>query len=166
MIYFQVGQYNESVSKGGLKPNLAENLANLFPEEKDAEVAMMWEMVLKMAEITPPNPNADAAKYRASTSVSRGIIHKSKNYLEAAFLKFVKNTVFTNLQKAELGGVPGTFHLIRSFLNVKISPHTPGLEDGLVDGVPVWPLIFFCLRSGDISAAIKAASEAGPGKNC
>ena len=79
------------------------------------------------------------------------------------FLKFVKNTVFTNLQKAQLGGVPGTYHLVRSFLNVKISPHTPGLEDGVVDGVPVWPLIFFCLRCGDISAAIQAADEAGPG---
>lgn len=35
----QVGQYNEAITRGGLKPNLAENLATLFPEEKDAEVA-------------------------------------------------------------------------------------------------------------------------------
>ena len=31
-------------------------------------------------------------------------------------------------------------------------------------GVPVWPLIFYCLRCGDVSAAIQAADEAGPGK--
>ena len=114
-------------------------------------------------EIMAPNPEADAVKYRTSPAISKSIIGRAKAYLESAFLKFVKNTVFTNLQKAQLGGVPGTYHLVRSFLNVKISPHTPGLEDGVVDGVPVWPLIFFCLRCGDISAAIQAADEAGPG---
>jgi hypothetical protein len=31
-------------------------------------------------------------------------------------------------------------------------------------GVPVWPLIFYCLRCGDVSAAIQAADEAGAGK--
>ena len=159
----KVGQYNEAITRGGLKPNMADNLASLFPEEKDAEVAMMWEMVMKMMEITPPAPNSDAVKYRVSTPVSKLIIVKAKAYLEAAFLKFVKNTVYSNLQQAELGGIPGTYHLIKSFLKVRISVHTPGLEDGIVDGVPVWPLIYYCLRSGDISAAIQAASDAGHG---
>lgn len=159
----QVGQYNEALTKGGLKPTLADNLAALFPEEKDAEVAMMWEMAMKMMEIVPPSPNSDASKYRVSPAISKLILVKSKAYLENAFLKFVKNTVFSNLQQAELGGIPGTYHLIKSFLKVKISAHTPGLEDGIVDGVPIWPLIYYCLRSGDISAAVQAASEAGPG---
>ena len=158
-----IGIYNDNVVKGGLRPNLTENLSGLFPEEKDAEVSMMWEMVHKMSDLTPPNPNADSAKHRTSSNFSKSIISRSKSFLESAFLKFVKNTVFTNLQRAELGGVPGTFHLIRSFLNVKISPQTPGLEDGLVDGVPIWPLVYFCLRAGDFQAAIQAASEAGPG---
>ena len=97
----------------------------------------MWEMVLKMSNnIVAPNPEADAAKHRNSMAISKAIIGQAKAYLESAFLNFVKNTVFTNLQKAQLGGVPGTYHLVRSFLNVKISPHTPGLEDGLVDGNP------------------------------
>lgn len=37
-----------------------------------------------------------------------------------------------------------------------------GLEDGLVDGVPVWPMIFYCLRCGDLQASIQSASQAGP----
>ena len=28
----------------------------------------------------------------------------------------------------------------------------------------MWPLIFYCLRCGDVSAAIQAADEAGAGK--
>ena len=158
-----VGQYNEAITRGGIRPNLAEKLAALFPEERDAEVAMMWDMVSRMVDITPAPPSSDPVKYRVSPGISKAIVAKSKTYLEAVFLKFIKNTVFSNLQQAELGGIPGTYHLVRSFLNVKISAHTPGLEDGLVDGVPIWPLIYYSLRCGDHSAAIQAASEAGPG---
>ena len=109
----QVGQYNEMLTQGGLRPNLGENLSALFPEEKDAEVARMWEMVMKMNEITPPPPSMDPAKYRVSPTVSKAIIAKAKSYLESAFLKFVQDTVFTNLQRAELGGVPGIRCLFR-----------------------------------------------------
>ena len=87
--------------------------------------------------------------------------------------------MYSNLSSAQLGGVPGTFSLVRSFLNIKVSADqseasiltvdqsqhptsSPGLDDGLVDGVPVWPMIFYCLRCGDISAALQAASAAGP----
>ena len=105
----------------------------------------------------------DPAKYRVSPGVNRAVISKAKAYLESAFLKFVQDTVYTNLQQAQLGGVPGTYHLVRSYLNVRISPHTPGLEDGLVDGVPIWPLIYFCIRCGDMAAAVQAAAQAGTG---
>ncbi len=43
--------------------------------------------------------------------------------------------------------------LCRSFLNVRVPGSTPGLDDGLVEGVPVWALIFYCLRCGDLEAA-------------
>ena len=70
--------------------------------------------------------------------------------------------MYSNLSSAQLGGVPGTFNLVRSFLTLKLSSSAPGLDDGLVDGVPVWPMIYYCLRSGDISAALQAATAAGP----
>ena len=70
--------------------------------------------------------------------------------------------VYSNLSSAQLGGVPGTFHLVRSFLNIKMPSGGAGLDDGLVEGVPVWPMIYYCLRSGDVSAALQAATAAGP----
>ena len=69
--------------------------------------------------------------------------------------------MYSNLSSAQLGGVPGTFKLVRSFLNLKLSSSAPGLDDGLVEGVPVWPMIFYCLRCGDVSAALQAATAAG-----
>ena len=38
-----------------------------------------------------------------------------------------------------------------------------GLEDGLVEGVPAWALIYYCLRCGDLTAAIQSATLAGDG---
>ena len=43
-------------------------------------------------------------------------------------MKFVQNTVYDNLQQAQLGGVPGTCRLVRSFLKVRLPPVVQGLE--------------------------------------
>lgn len=37
-------------------------------------------------------------------------------------------TVFGNLHQAQLGGVPGTYQLVRSFLNIKLPAPVPGLQ--------------------------------------
>ena len=63
----QIGRFNEMVTQGGLKPNLGENLSSLFPEDKDAEVARMWEMVMKMSEISAPPPSKRVRKKKLST---------------------------------------------------------------------------------------------------
>ena len=94
-----------------------------------------------------------------------GISLNSRKYFVLSLLNFEclhRNVVYSNLSSAQLGGVPGTFSLVRSFLNIKHPTSSPGLDDGLVDGVPVWPMIFYCLRCGDISAALQAATAAGP----
>ena len=38
----------------------------------------------------------------------------------SSYLKHIQTTVYSNLQQAQLGGVPGTFHLVASYLNVKL----------------------------------------------
>lgn len=70
------------------------------------------------------------------------------------------SVVSGNLQKAKRGGVPGTFPLVRSFVSVRVSQASIGLEDGLIDGQPVWPLIYYCLRCGDVAAALEVARRA------
>lgn len=44
------------------------------------------------------------------------------------YIKFVQDTVYDNLHQAKLGGVPGTFHLVKSFLKIKLPPVVQGLE--------------------------------------
>ena len=35
-------------------------------------------------------------------------------------------TVYSNLRQAELGGIPGNYHLVRSYLNIKLTSNVPG----------------------------------------
>ena len=37
-----------------------------------------------------------------------------------SYLKHIQTTVYSNLQQAQLGGIPGTYHLVSSYLNVKL----------------------------------------------
>lgn len=39
-------------------------------------------------------------------------------------------TVFGNLHQAQLGGVPGTYQLVRSFLNIKLPGPLPAMQVG------------------------------------
>ena len=141
--------YNSSVASGGVKPDLLKLLASLFSEEREPEVWTLWEMVAALAPV-------------GKERVSGEIISCAKKYLERSYIKFIRNVVYSNLSAAQLGGVPGTFHLVRSFLNIKMPSGGAGLDDGLVEGVPVWAMIYYCLRCGDVSAALQAATAAGP----
>ena len=76
------------------------------------------------------------------------------------YKQHIVQVVSSNLYQAELGGVPGTFQLVKSYLKIKILPGTQNLEDGHVDGQPVWPLIYFCLRCGDLDAAMQVVTQA------
>lgn len=70
------------------------------------------------------------------------------------------STVITDhLRDAQRGGVPSTFNLVSSFVGLRFNnPNTNqiiGLQDGHVDGKPLWPLVYYSLRCGDIQSALK-----------
>lgn len=64
------------------------------------------------------------------------------------------NVISENLVAAQRGGVPGTYPLVRSFVGIRLQGEYLGLEDGMIENRPLWPMVYYCLRSGDISAAL------------
>ena len=141
----QVANYNEKAAKGGLKPDPVVAFSSPFTEEKDQEAHALWSMVSSVTDgLEGPS--------------SKSVVAKAKSYLEKSFLKHVRSVVYSNLRDAQLGGIPGTFRLVKSYLNVRLVPDAPGLEDGTV-----WPMVYYCLRCGDVSAAVQSCEEAGPG---
>lgn len=73
----------------------------------------------------------------------------------------MQTAVTSNPRDARLGGIPGTRSFARAFISLRL-PHLsfPELQDGCVEGKPVWPLLYLCLRSGDLEEALQVARDA------
>ncbi|XP_026527796.1 nuclear pore complex protein Nup93 [Notechis scutatus] len=105
-------------------------------------------------------PASDALKIRTSMEVQMEFVRQALQYLEQSYKNYTLMTVFGNLHQAQLGGVPGTYQLVRSFLNIKLPVSVPGLQDGEVEGHPVWAIIYYCMRCGDLMAAMQVVNLA------
>ena len=46
------------------------------------------------------------------------------------------------------------------FVGVRVGQE-PALEEVMIDGLPLWPLIYYSLRSGDIASAVQYVKLAG-----
>ena len=46
------------------------------------------------------------------------------------YQEYIRESVYRSLPQAQLGGVPGTFQLVRSYLIIQQTSATPGLEVG------------------------------------
>ena len=56
------------------------------------------------------------------------LFHSFDVFFSSRYLKFVQDTVYDNLHEAKLGGVPGTFNLVKSYLKIKLPPVVQGLD--------------------------------------
>ncbi|XP_077842298.1 nuclear pore complex protein Nup93 isoform X8 [Macaca mulatta] len=154
----QIYIYNEKIVNGHLQPNLVD-LCSSVAELDDKSISDMWTMVKQMTDVLL-TPATDALKNRSSVEVRMEFVRQALAYLEQSYKNYTLVTVFGNLHQAQLGGVPGTYQLVRSFLNIKLPAPLPGLQDGEVEGHPVWALIYYCMRCGDLLAASQVVNRA------
>ncbi|CAN2389518.1 nuclear pore complex assembly [Pristimantis euphronides] len=148
----QIYLYNEKVVSGNLTPNLVDLCTAAAERLEDKNVSDVWAMVKQMTDVLLV-PASDTLKSRCSVQMQMAFVRQALRFLEEGYKSYTVKSVYANLQQAQLGGVPGTYHIVRSFLNIRLPAPIPGLQDGEVDGYPVWALIYYCLRCGDILAA-------------
>ncbi|XP_063801480.1 nuclear pore complex protein Nup93 [Pseudophryne corroboree] len=148
----QIYVYNEKVVSGHLQPSLVDLCVTVAERLDDKNVSDVWAMVKQMTDVLLV-PAPDALKSRCSVQMQMAFVRQALNFLEESYKNYTMMSVFANLQQAQLGGVPGTYNLVRSFLNIRLPAPIPGLQDGELEGYPVWALIYYCLRCGDIMAA-------------
>ncbi|XP_040266139.1 nuclear pore complex protein Nup93 [Bufo bufo] len=148
----QIYVYNEKVVSGNLKPNLVDLCAAVAEKLDDKNVSDVWAMVKQMTDVLLV-PASDTMKSRCSVQMQMAFVRQALRFLEESYKTYTMTSVYANLQQAQLGGVPGTYHIVRSFLNIRLPAPIPGLQDGELEGYPVWALIYYCLRCGDILAA-------------
>lgn len=156
----QIYAANEALIEG-LKPNYSELLKQVGLKADDSNVKELW-LLVEALLLDLPNTDTITKKLRHSNNFQLKLIQNALSFLEDRYREFIENFVYSNLQQAELGGIPGLYNLIQSYLRIKLQSNTTEYEDGLVSGVPVWPLVYYCLRCGDNEATQRAAEALPP----
>ncbi|XP_060553313.1 nuclear pore complex protein Nup93-like [Ruditapes philippinarum] len=155
----QVYDYNEQIINSAyIKPNLADMFNEATKTFDNKDVQDLWEMVRCMIDI-PACTSGQSLRLNKNTQ--KAFVRNARTHLEQSYKKFITRHISGNLQQAQLGGVPGTCNLVRSYLNIRQATLPRGLEDGAVDGHPTWAMIYYCLRCGDLNAAQTIVQKAG-----
>ncbi|GFR90684.1 nuclear pore complex protein Nup93 [Elysia marginata] len=140
----QVFVYNEHVIENGILPSLTDMFAEVANKIGDQNVIDFWKLVQCMTEIPLGQMYGNKPSIiRTDKQMQAYFVARAKHYLEKTYISYLESTVSSNLRQAQLGGVPGTYRL-----------------DGILDGQPVWALLFFCLRCGDLKAAEHVVNRA------
>ncbi|KAF7258901.1 hypothetical protein EG68_03753 [Paragonimus skrjabini miyazakii] len=147
-----------------------------------SDVVEIWNLFRRFGESLLENARSGATAHtplelRALPCVQRKLVECSLAHLESEFVQFMRTTVDSNPRLAKLGGRPGTRALVKAYLNLCLSSNSPDsntatsfsmvteqdgveFEDGVIDGKPLWPVIYCCLRAGDFRTAIEVARAA------
>ncbi|RZF45349.1 hypothetical protein LSTR_LSTR002792 [Laodelphax striatellus] len=163
MAYAQcIIEYNQAVIEGTVRPNLIKSFSNVATNFNDQKVGELWNIVDSMTQL-PPQLMGNPLEARTSPNMVEALIHQARTYLENRYKQYMSSIIACNMTAAKRGGVPGTYSLVRGYVAVRVPAGMLGLDSTHVEGQPLWPLIYYCLRCGSISAALQCAQQAGPG---
>ncbi|VDO09399.1 unnamed protein product [Rodentolepis nana] len=122
-----------------------------------------------LVDLPLPNTHEKALEARTCSGLQVAFLSRAVAHLEAEFVTYLQSVVAANPRIAQLGGRPGVRALVRAYLNTKnpvMQVSGDGdfnefvdCQDGIVDGKPVWPMIYYCLRCGALSDAVSVASD-------
>ncbi|XP_055890475.1 nuclear pore complex protein Nup93-like isoform X2 [Biomphalaria glabrata] len=158
----EVFVYNEHVIDNGILPSLVDMFVKVATNIGDQNVLDMWQLVQCMIEIPLGQTfGSQPSVIRKNSQIQAHFISRAKHYLQQNYVRYLEKTVSSNLRQAQLGGIPGTYNLVHSYLNVKPPVMARSSEDGELDKQPVWALLFYCLRCGDLKAAKHVVDRAG-----
>uniref|UniRef100_F6UXH9 Nuclear pore protein n=1 Tax=Ciona intestinalis TaxID=7719 RepID=F6UXH9_CIOIN len=154
----QVHIYNDRILDGGIHLNLADLCQAAAEKMKDVNVTALWKMVKCVTDVQA-SIGSSLISRRTSKPMLHNLVNQALTYLEKAYLDYMQTCVYARPHIAQLGGAPGTINLVKSFLRVQPANTVQGYEDGDVDGAPLWAVIFYCMRSGDLDAAVEVVKH-------
>lgn len=126
----------------------------------------MWEVMKYMVDISTYSKSQDPLKTRTQNS---HFVEQAKKYLENRYKVYMTTVVAEHLKDAQRGGIPSIEKLVSAYVGLKFSNYqntsiSIGLM-GYVDNKPLWPMIYYCLRCGDIQTAIRLLENVGSKDN-
>lgn len=155
----QIAIHNQSIILGR-RPNLLSTLAHVVQDSfNDESVAEMWNVLQFMTALPPVSSTIDPIKNRQT---SPQFVEQARTYLERRYRTYMRKFIVANLAKARRGGIPSVYHMVRSYVGVTLQGQRAlyGLHD-VNNGQPLWPHVYYSLRSGDMDAAALYLKESG-----
>lgn len=147
----QVQLYNEKILAGAIRPDFVNLCRNVAQKMQDDNIVSMWNMVKYILDAPISIAEKSVVTCRSSKKVIQSIVSRARAYLEDSYRDYMLKCVQQRPHAAQLGGKPGTINLIRSYIKVKPAHQSQGYD------VTDWALLYFCLRCGDLKAALEVA---------
>ncbi|XP_034479428.1 nuclear pore complex protein Nup93-1 [Drosophila innubila] len=150
------------IQQSSHRPNLLTKLTQLAKEKLndiDNQVPEMWSVLSYMANVSPLVRNSDPIKARQT---GPQFVQQALAYLEQCYKQYMNTVIQKNRLVGLRGGIPNVYNTVSSF--VSISFQLPQSLVGLLDisnGRPLWSLVYYSLRSGDLGAAVQFLKEGG-----
>lgn len=148
-------EYNQHVENHGIQTDILQSFTTAAEVAHDDRVNEMWKIVKCMSQIVPEHSSNNA---RSSVINQNIMIGNARSYLEQRFIVFMKSFVKSHLSKAKLGGIPGTYPLVRSFVSVYINQYN-NPDQRFYDGLPLWPLLYYLIRCGDLESVVRVLEK-------
>lgn len=143
-------EYNQHVENHGIQTDILQSFTTAAEITHDDRVNEMWKIVKCMCQIVPEH-NSNYS--RGSVNNQNNMIGNARSYLEQRYIVFMKTYIKSHLSKAKLGGIPGTYPLVRSFVSVYINQYN-NPDQIFYEGLPFWPLLYFLIRCGDLESVV------------
>ncbi|XP_050527690.1 nuclear pore complex protein Nup93-like [Daktulosphaira vitifoliae] len=150
-------EYNQLVENHGVQKDILQSFSKAAENAHDDRVNEMWKIVKCMSQIIPEYGSTNS---RYSTNNQKLLISNARSYLEQRYIIFMKSYVKSHLSKAKVGGIPGTFPLVRSFVSVYINQYN-NPDQLFYDGLPFWPFLYYLIRCGDLESVVKVLENDG-----
>lgn len=148
-------EYNQHVENHGVQTDILQSFTTAADISHDERINEMWKIVKCMSQIVPEH---GSNRTRNSVTNQNTMIGNARFYLEQRYIVFMKSYVKSHLSKAKLGGIPGTYPLVRSFVSVYINQYS-NPSQLYFDGLPFWPLLYYLIRCGDLESVVRVLEK-------
>ena len=116
------------------------------------------------AGIYPPPPNMFQERYEAGDpSLKWDFVKGAKTFLEAQYHALIIAYLENHKNELFLSGRPSFVNCVKSFVECKFPDNNyPQQLQEMYEGYPVWPIIYYCLRCGEVEALEQYVASIGP----
>ncbi|XP_022208984.2 nuclear pore complex protein Nup93-1 [Drosophila obscura] len=156
----QIIAYNQSKIQRGHRTNLLAAFTQLASDNfHDLLIAEMWSVLQFMVDNVTTSRTIDPLTSRLS---SQQFVQQARAYLERRYRQYMNTVINENRVLAKRGGIPSAYSMVNAFVGITFV--VPSSLVGLLDvnnNRPLWALVYYSLRCGDLGAACKFLHEVG-----